>query len=114
MMATGTKSGSPTTGRLHPGEVNRGFNMNYEVFDSTPSSIDPANGGGGLQGFNGTINAGHRTSQSQLLLGVCCDAGHGLADKSGLIAFILCGWKYLQGSSVQPEQSKRLLHWIDD
>jgi len=39
------------------GGVNPGFNMLYEVFDSRGPSIEPYNGGG-LQSFNGSINAG--------------------------------------------------------
>jgi len=42
---------------LASGGVNHGFNMNYEVFDRNDKSIDPANGGG-LQSFNGPVNAG--------------------------------------------------------
>ncbi len=42
---------------LTSGAVNQGFNMNYEVFDSGGSSIDPSSGGG-LQSFGGTVNAG--------------------------------------------------------
>lgn len=42
---------------LTSGGVSHGFNMNYEVFDPNDNSIDPTNGGG-LQGFNGAINAG--------------------------------------------------------
>lgn len=40
------------------GQVNLGFSMNYEVFDPSQASIDPYNGGGGIQAFNGTVNAG--------------------------------------------------------
>jgi hypothetical protein len=43
---------------LTSGGVNPGFNMNYEVFDPAPSSIDPPNGGGGLKTFNGPVYAG--------------------------------------------------------
>lgn len=43
---------------LMSGAVNPGFNMNYEVFSPGPSSIYPADGGGGLQPFNGTVNTG--------------------------------------------------------
>ena len=39
------------------GGVNPGFNMLYEVFDSSGASIEPYNGGG-LQSFNGSISAG--------------------------------------------------------
>lgn len=39
------------------GAINYGFNMNYEVFDHNGNSIDPTNGGG-LQRFNGLVNAG--------------------------------------------------------
>jgi hypothetical protein len=42
---------------LTSGGVNYGFNMNYEVFDPYDNSIDPTNGGG-LQSFNGPVNAG--------------------------------------------------------
>lgn len=35
-----------------------GFDMNYEVFNSSGNSIFPANGGGGLQSFNGPVNQG--------------------------------------------------------
>ena len=37
---------------------NPGFNVNYEVFNSSGRSIDPANGGGGLLHFSGTVNPG--------------------------------------------------------
>lgn len=40
------------------GAVNPGFSMNYEVFSPTLVSIDPPHGGGGIQSFNGTVNAG--------------------------------------------------------
>jgi hypothetical protein len=40
------------------GSVNPGFSMNYEVFDPTLVSIYPANHGGGIQPFNGTVIAG--------------------------------------------------------
>jgi len=40
------------------GGFNPGFSMNYEVFDNTGVSIDPANGGGGLKTFNRLVNAG--------------------------------------------------------
>lgn len=43
---------------LTSGQVNPGFSMNYEVFDLSGSSIDPSNGGGGLQGFSRTVNPG--------------------------------------------------------
>jgi zinc ribbon protein len=42
---------------LTSGGVNNGFNMNYEVFDPNANSIFPSNGGG-LQPFNGPVNAG--------------------------------------------------------
>jgi len=35
-----------------------GFGMNYEVWDSTGSSVLPTNGGGGLQNFSGAVNEG--------------------------------------------------------
>jgi hypothetical protein len=40
------------------GGVNPGFNMSYEVFRSDGVSIDPYNGGGGLQNFTGTVHPG--------------------------------------------------------
>lgn len=40
------------------GGFNPGFRMNYEVFDNTGVSIDPSNGGGGLNPFNGPVNTG--------------------------------------------------------
>src|SRR5712664_2744736 len=43
---------------LTTGGFNPGFSMNYEVFDTTQSSVDPPSGGGGLQSFKGTVNAG--------------------------------------------------------
>ncbi|HEV2120718.1 MAG TPA: hypothetical protein VGS11_11550 [Candidatus Bathyarchaeia archaeon] len=43
---------------LTSGAVNSGFSMNYEVFDSNGFSIDPSNGGGGLQSFNRAVSAG--------------------------------------------------------
>ena len=44
----------PTTNNV----VYPGFSMNYEVFDSSPRSIYPTDGGGGIQAFNGTVNNG--------------------------------------------------------
>ena len=35
-----------------------GFNLNYEVFDSSGNSIYPTNGGGGTQRFSGPVRAG--------------------------------------------------------
>jgi hypothetical protein len=40
------------------GAVNPGFSMNYEVFSPNLASIYPTNGGGGIQPFTGTVNAG--------------------------------------------------------
>jgi len=40
------------------GGYSAGFNMNYEVFDPNGNSIYPANGGGGLNGLSGPVNAG--------------------------------------------------------
>ena len=52
------------------GGVNPGFNMLYAVFDPFENSIDPANGGG-LQNFNGTVNAG-----DIVLLNLSFSSGH--------------------------------------
>ena len=42
-----------------PGQVpGTGFAMNYEVFDTSQNSIFPTNGGGGVQGFSGSVNQG--------------------------------------------------------
>jgi Divergent InlB B-repeat domain len=42
-----------------PGESpGTGFGMNYEVFDTDQNSIFPQDGGGGVQAFTGTVNAG--------------------------------------------------------
>ncbi|MGA2665740.1 MAG: hypothetical protein ABSF83_12445 [Nitrososphaerales archaeon] len=42
-----------------PGDrVGTGFDMNYEVFDPSQNSVFPADGGGGLQAFSGTVNPG--------------------------------------------------------
>ena len=35
-----------------------GFNLNYEVFDSSGNSIYPASGGGGTESFSGPVNSG--------------------------------------------------------
>ena len=40
------------------GGYNPGFNLDYEVFDSSGNSIYPTNGGGGLESFSGTVNSG--------------------------------------------------------
>ena len=37
---------------------NYGFGFNYEVFNLVGTSIDPTNGGGGLEHFSGTVNSG--------------------------------------------------------
>jgi hypothetical protein len=39
-----------------------GFSMSYEVFNSLGNSIYPTDGGGGLLGFSGTVNAGDNVS----------------------------------------------------
>ena len=36
-----------------------GFGMNYEVFNPSGTSIFPANGGGGLTSFSGSVNSGN-------------------------------------------------------
>jgi len=40
------------------GGYNQGFAFNYEVFAPNQSSVYPANGGGGLQPFDGPVNEG--------------------------------------------------------
>jgi hypothetical protein len=40
------------------GGFNPGFRMNYEVFDDRGVSIDPSDGGGGLNPFSGPVRAG--------------------------------------------------------
>ena len=46
------------------GGYNPGFNLNYEVFDSSGNSIFPTGGSGGLTSFSGTVNQGDTVSLS--------------------------------------------------
>jgi len=41
-----------------------GFDLNYEVFDSSGNSIFPTNGGGGLMAFSGPVNQGDNVTLS--------------------------------------------------
>ncbi len=96
------------------GGFNPGFRMNFEVFDNTGVSFDPSSGGGGLKPFNGPVNPGDTATQSQLRIGVCGNAGYGLADGGSLITLIPREWQHLCRSPVQPKLPAWILHRTDD
>jgi hypothetical protein len=51
------------------GGYDSGFNVNYEVFDSSGNSIFPANGGGGLASFSGKVHDGDLVALSLRISG---------------------------------------------
>jgi len=67
-----------------------GFNLNYEVFNSIGSSIFPPSGGGGLDNFVGTVNAG-----DTILLSLNFSGGN----------VIMYGYDFNTGASAQESYS---------
>jgi hypothetical protein len=69
------------------GGYSSGFNLNYEVFDSSGSSIYPSSGGSGLAGFSRTVNQGdtvllnlYFSSGNVIMYGYDFDTGVGVQE----------------------------------